>query len=230
MNTTTKASPTPRPARRRQPGRRPFACGQGHRDCLPHVSQRSFADAPAVTIVVKRDDRAWGHTSVAKLWAANGSTEAADRFEIMISGENLRRGAEAVAATLLHEAAHAAQPEQGHSRHGFQRAPQQDIQGDGRRAWPELRVRPLARLDEDGANGRGPHSLGQADQDHRHGPAQGCRLRLCRPLTTCRGLKALRRPAVTFRPGKTGVAVAPPKRGNRNLLKATWWAAGTRSG
>lgn len=70
--------------------------------------QRRYPDAPNVTIVVKRDMVAWGHTTVAQVWAANGSkTAKADRFEIMVSGENLARGAAAVAGTLLHEAAHA---------------------------------------------------------------------------------------------------------------------------
>lgn len=73
--------------------------------------QRKYPDAPPVTIVVKRDAKAWGHTTVAKVWApAHAATNLeapADRFEIMISGENLRRGAVDVAATLLHEAAHA---------------------------------------------------------------------------------------------------------------------------
>lgn len=68
--------------------------------------QRRYPDAPAVTIVVKRDQRAWGHTTVHEAWGAKGD-ESATRLEIMISGENLRRGAEYVAATLLHEAAHA---------------------------------------------------------------------------------------------------------------------------
>jgi hypothetical protein len=68
--------------------------------------QRAFPDAPDVTIVVKRDERAWGHTTVAKVWAPATATTS-DRFELMISGENLRRGAEAVAGTLLHEAVHA---------------------------------------------------------------------------------------------------------------------------
>jgi len=68
--------------------------------------QAAFPDAPDVTIVVKRDERAWGHTTVAKVWSPATHTQA-DRFELMISGENLRRGAEAVAATLLHEAVHA---------------------------------------------------------------------------------------------------------------------------
>ena len=74
--------------------------------------QRRYPDAPNVTIVVKRDMVAWGHTTVAQVWAPRAGTKAgqpvkADRFEIMISGENLARGAEAVAGTLLHEAAHA---------------------------------------------------------------------------------------------------------------------------
>ena len=68
--------------------------------------QKRFSDAPSVTIVIKRDERAWGHTTVAKVWAP-AKADTADRFEIMISGENLRRGADFVAATLLHEAAHA---------------------------------------------------------------------------------------------------------------------------
>lgn len=68
--------------------------------------QRRYPDAPNVTIVVKRDQRAWGHTTVHEAWG-KADDEAATRLEIMISGENLRRGAEDVAGTLLHEAAHA---------------------------------------------------------------------------------------------------------------------------
>lgn len=68
--------------------------------------QRRYPDAPPVTIVVKRDQRAWGHTTVHEAWG-KADDESATRLEIMISGENLRRGAEDVAATLLHEAAHA---------------------------------------------------------------------------------------------------------------------------
>lgn len=68
--------------------------------------QRRHPEVPDVTIVVKRDGRAWGHTTVARIWSpAKG--EEADRLEIMVSGENLARGAREVAATLIHEAAHA---------------------------------------------------------------------------------------------------------------------------
>jgi hypothetical protein len=68
--------------------------------------QRKYPEVPHATIVVKRDAKAWGHTTVSKVWSPADKTEA-DRLEIMISGENLARGAEYVAATLLHEAAHA---------------------------------------------------------------------------------------------------------------------------
>jgi len=58
---------------------------------------------PAAVIVVKRDAKAWGHFTPAQTWS-DGETHA---HEIMISGENLARGARAVLGTLLHEAAHA---------------------------------------------------------------------------------------------------------------------------
>jgi hypothetical protein len=72
--------------------------------------QAQFPGTPAATLVVKRDQFAWGHTTVAKTWAAStvDATDEASHFEVMISGENLRRGARFVAATLLHESAHAA--------------------------------------------------------------------------------------------------------------------------
>jgi hypothetical protein len=69
--------------------------------------QRRYKDTPNATIVVKRDRFAWGHTTVGKAWAGSAHSGDATHFEIMISGENLRRGAVHVAATLLHEAAHA---------------------------------------------------------------------------------------------------------------------------
>jgi hypothetical protein len=58
---------------------------------------------PPSVIVVKRDSRAWGHFTPSQVWS-NGETRA---HEIMVSGENLARGARAVLGTLLHEAAHA---------------------------------------------------------------------------------------------------------------------------
>jgi hypothetical protein len=68
--------------------------------------QAEYPDAPDVTIVIKRDSKAWGHTTVAQVWG-DAKAEQAHRYEVMISGENLRRGAADVAATLIHEAAHA---------------------------------------------------------------------------------------------------------------------------
>lgn len=58
---------------------------------------------PPAVIVVKRDSRAWGHFTPATVWS-DGENRA---HEIMVSGENLARGARAVLGTLLHEAAHA---------------------------------------------------------------------------------------------------------------------------
>ena len=58
---------------------------------------------PPAVIVVKRDSRAWGHFTPSRVWS-DGETRA---HEIMVSGENLARGARAVLGTLLHEAAHA---------------------------------------------------------------------------------------------------------------------------
>jgi hypothetical protein len=77
--------------------------------------QKDHPTLPAVTIVVKRDGRAWGHTTLAKVWGAQavkgrGKAKAAtlkdERLEVMISGENLSRGAVDVLGTLLHEATH----------------------------------------------------------------------------------------------------------------------------
>lgn len=110
-NTTATRRPSPMPAAKLELGA----------DLSPAVKaietayrmiQRRHAEVPDATIVVKRDARAWGHTTVSKVW--NGpKSKNPDRLEIMISGENLARGAEAVAATLLHEAAHARNLGQG---------------------------------------------------------------------------------------------------------------------
>lgn len=78
--------------------------------------QKAVPDLPDATIVIKRDSRAWGHTTVQKVWGAQkvkgrGKAKAAHlnltHYEVMVSGENLSRGAAAVLGTLLHEAAHA---------------------------------------------------------------------------------------------------------------------------
>lgn len=106
MSTTTKTRPAPKGT---------AVVDLADADLSPAVKaietayraiRRRHPDVPAATIVVKRDSRAWGHTTVAKVWGPKAATKA-DRLEIMISGENLTRGAQAVVATLLHEAAHA---------------------------------------------------------------------------------------------------------------------------
>lgn len=180
--------------------------------------QAQYPDAPDVTIVVKRDERAWGHTTVAKVWAPAGSTENADRFEIMVSGENLRRGAEAVAATLLHEAAHARNLNKGvldvdtNGRHNltFKATAEEHglvIEADGWHGWTRTswsdeglkRWRKLIATIERGL----AKSAAPAPYSIDHLPV---------PTGT---------PAPTPTKGGTKIApVAPPKRGNRNLLKA----------
>ena len=181
--------------------------------------QDQYPDAPPVTIVVKRDERAWGHTTVAKVWSpSRKATEGATRFEIMISGENLRRGAEAVAATLLHEAAHARNLAAGvldtdtNGRHNtlFRDRAQEHglrIEQDGWHGWtitswtPEGLTR-WARLIKVIAAGLAKAAAAApANADHlgKAKPAAGT-------------------PA---KPGKAAGPVAPPKRGDRNLVKAT---------
>jgi hypothetical protein len=185
--------------------------------------QKSFTDAPDVTIVIKRDERAWGHTTIAKVWAPAGEAiPVADRFEIMISGENLRRGAEFVAATLLHEAAHARNLNKGildtdtNGRHNkiFKCTAEEHglaCECDSWHGWTlttltdEGKVR-WAKLIKTIATGLAKAAAAATPTiDHL-------------PRSTPKGTEAT--PPVTLVPGKTGIAVAPPKRGNRNLLKA----------
>jgi hypothetical protein len=185
--------------------------------------QKRYADAPDVTIVVKRDERAWGHTTVAKVWAPAKSKDApADRFELMISGENLRRGAEHVAATLLHEAAHARNLAKGvfdtdlNGRHNLKFKETAEEHGlciemagwhgwtatswtdEGKKRWASM-----IRVIDTG--------LAKAAAV---APASMTHLGKTLPVPPVPGK------GVTVKPG--GFApVAPPKRGNRNLIKAT---------
>ena len=94
----------------------------------PHVKEATGLDLLPALFVVKRDARAWGHITVRPAWET--STEDLDTdyaygltavsmgapmtttvtrgfHEIMVSGENLARGARAVFGTVAHEAAHA---------------------------------------------------------------------------------------------------------------------------
>jgi hypothetical protein len=100
-----------------------------YRDHLaPRVKEATGLDLPPAVMVVKRDARAWGHITVAPAWSGNHeeldtdypyalfaigigapmTVTVTDYFhEIMVSGENLSRGARDVFGTLAHEAAHA---------------------------------------------------------------------------------------------------------------------------
>jgi hypothetical protein len=185
--------------------------------------QRAYPDAPPVTIVVKRDEKAWGHTTVAKVWApSKRKDQAADRFEIMISGENLRRGGEAVAATLLHEAAHARNLARGildtdsNGRHNMTFKATAEEHGlqveadrwhgwtstsftdEGRARWRRL----IATIDRGLAKAAAVAPFSVDHLPKVEGEGEGAKV----------GPKG--RPVRPVRP------VAPPKRGNRNLLKA----------
>lgn len=94
----------------------------------PAVKDATGLDLPPALFIVKRDARAWGHITVRPAWET--STEDLDIdyaygavavsmgapmtttvtrgfHEIMVSGENLARGARAVFGTVAHETAHA---------------------------------------------------------------------------------------------------------------------------
>jgi hypothetical protein len=93
-----------------------------------HTEKVTGKALPPAVMVVKRDSRAWGHITVRPAWQSEreeldleygyghiavtlglGHKTVTDyHHEIMVSGENLARGAVAVFGTLAHEAAHAA--------------------------------------------------------------------------------------------------------------------------
>jgi hypothetical protein len=94
----------------------------------PHVKATTGVDLPPALFIVKRDARAWGHITVRPAWEQNiedidtdyayGATAVSmgapmtttvtrGFHEIMVSGENLGRGARDVFGTVAHEVAHA---------------------------------------------------------------------------------------------------------------------------
>jgi hypothetical protein len=171
--------------------------------------QRAYPDAPDVTIVVKRDERAWGHTTVAKTWAPSHAEDDPRSYELMISGENLRRGAEAVVGTLLHEAAHARNLANGVL----------DCDVNGRH---NVRFKTTAE-----AHGLSVEQAGWHGWTKTELTDEG-RTRWARMIKTVDA--GLRKSAVAMpHRGRSGAAVPPTsggaatprKRGNRNLLKAT---------
>lgn len=181
--------------------------------------QKRYPDTPDATIVVKRDAKAWGHTTVSKVWAPSGAA-APDRLEIMISGENLSRGPRYVAATLLHEAAHAR-----NLNNGIRDC---DVNGRHNRKFAEAAEEMGLTVTEKGWYGWTGTEIGDE-----------CAKSWARMIKVIDGgLKksaAAHAPAPIVLPpaagkpgtanpggsGKPGTLIAPPKRGNRNLLKAT---------
>lgn len=99
-----------------------------YRDLASHVKESAGIDLPPAVFVVKRDSRAWGHITTAPAWGQE-SEELDSEYpyafwaisvdapmmttvhhgfhEIMVSGENLGRGARDVFGTVAHETAHA---------------------------------------------------------------------------------------------------------------------------
>jgi len=178
--------------------------------------QRKFPEVPHATIVVKRDAKAWGHTTVHKVWSPAGAQEA-DRLEIMISGENLARGAEYVAATLLHEAAHAWDLALG--------IMDTDVNGRHNKLF-KLRAEELGlTVEQMGWHGWTNTTL---TEEQTKAPL------VARIIATLdRGLQksakaAAPAPVVALPPATGGLVLVPPvgtvapprKRGNRNLIKA----------
>lgn len=100
-----------------------------YRDLGEHVARLSHdtVTLPPVVFVVQRDSQAWGHITTRPTWGQEYEapdedyayapwamsiglgtvTKTAGFFEIMVSGENLGRGARAVFGTVAHETAHA---------------------------------------------------------------------------------------------------------------------------
>jgi len=189
--------------------------------------QRKWKGTPDATIVVKRDQFAWGHTTVAKTWAPSAAEADIDasHFEVMISGENLRRGAEFVVATLLHESSHAFNLAAG--------VLDTDSNGRHNRKFADEAERRGLTVANTGWHGWTATTMPEPDAFQQ---------RLIK--TVARGLAKAAAPAklnlahlgLTGTEGATGAAptggrtkgitlvpgapVAPPKRGNRNRLSA----------
>ena len=104
------------------------ACHAVYDTLAKSVKESTGVDLPPAVFVVQRSQRAWGHISVRPTWAQE--TQEIDEdytyagwalsmgapchktvergfHEIMVSGENLRRGARGVFGTIAHETAHA---------------------------------------------------------------------------------------------------------------------------
>lgn len=182
---------------------------------------KRYPGTPMATIVLKRDRHAWGSTSVAKTWAGSSHSGDATHFEIMISGENLRRGAVHVAATLLHEAAHARNLQAGildtdtNGRHNVKfkdRAEEHGltVENVGWHGWTGTSLSP-----------EGEAKWKRLIATIERGLAKSAAADVA-PNLDHLGIKvgALGGAAPVAAPGVTLGPVAPPKRGNRNLISA----------
>lgn len=96
-------------------------------DLRQEIATRFRVELPPVVVVVKRDSRAWGHVTIAETWGRT-DRELDDDYpyawqavsigapcdreirrgyrELMVSGENLARGAREVFGTVAHEMTH----------------------------------------------------------------------------------------------------------------------------
>lgn len=173
--------------------------------------RRRHPEAPEVTIVVKRDAKAWGHTTVDRVWSGKGVDEGT-RYEIMISGENLRRGAIEVMATLLHEAAHAINLASG--------VRDCDVNGRHNRKFRERAEALGLDVVEVGWHGWTGTSLTADGTERWRRAIDSLALGLDRSAVAVPHA-APTPPPPTVKPGKGTTAVAPPTRtGRRNLIKA----------
>jgi hypothetical protein len=180
---------------------------------------KRYPGTPDATIVVKRDSKAWGHTTVGKVWSSAKLVEDEDNathYEIMISGENLRRGPEFVLATLLHEAAHARNLHAGildtdvNGRHNLQFKARAEEHGltvtsVGWHGWTGTEL-----SDE----GKASHAA--ILKALSAGLAKAAAVSV-RPVVAGVAIKGTA-PAVEG--GEESTPVEPRKRGNRNLIKA----------
>ena len=174
---------------------------------------RRHPEAPEVTIVIKRDALAWGHTTVERVWSSAG-VDQGQRYEIMISGENLRRGAREVLATLLHEAAHAINLATG--------VRDVDVNGRHNRKFADRAVSLGLEVTEVGWHGWTGTSLPDEALAGWARALASVEAGLAKSAVAV-PLSSYGKPA---KPGKPGAAetpgpVEPPKRGGRrNLIKA----------
>lgn len=179
---------------------------------------RAFPDAPPVTIVIKRDSRAWGHTTVARVWAPSKSDAPPDRYEIMVSGENLRRGADAVAATLLHETAHA----RNLARGTFDT----DVNGRHNRRFLDTALELGLVVEQAGWHGWTATSLDEDGRKRWRHMIKTIEAGIAKSAVTAPPPPAPPRITVTVVPPRPAdgegppAAVSPRKRGDRNLTKA----------